>query len=99
VIELTKFGGRFGSLGSKYSCVLLCTCVPWICFSSSWVGTIIIRDFQKEKSFLRVVLTNGVGLLVKDPKSSFVEEGMLVLITVYLRITWFLVLPSALPKP
>jgi hypothetical protein len=57
------------------------------------------KIFPERKEFFESCSNQWGWVLVKDPKSSFVEEGMLVLITVYLRITWFLVLPSALPKP
>ncbi len=57
------------------------------------------KRFPKRKEFFESCSNQWGWVLVKDPKSSFVEEGMLVLITVCLRITWFLVLQSALPKP
>jgi hypothetical protein len=57
------------------------------------------KRFPERKEFFESCSNQWGWVLVKDPKSSFIEEGMLVLITVYLRITWFLVLPSALPKP
>jgi hypothetical protein len=48
------------------------------------------RRFSETKEFFESCSNQLGWVLVKDPKSSFVEEGMLVLTTVYFELRGFL---------
>jgi hypothetical protein len=58
------------------------------------------KRFPKRKEFFESCSNQWGWVLVKDPKSSFVEEGMLVLITVFeLRGFLFCKVHCQNPKP